>query len=116
MPRKKPVKKTERKKGPLYLTILGYGTRFVGAAAYLAVAGAIFALVYWRMGDLTGRYQTKAGDAEAALSSYEDSTLFVNLVRANLIVPRETDSGLDMAPPDYVLIKRASGKNNKDED
>jgi cell division protein FtsI/penicillin-binding protein 2 len=116
MPRKKPAKTPEGKKGRLYLTILGQGFRFLGMAAYLAVAAGIFALVYWRMGDLTGRYQNKAGDAEAALQSYEDSTLFVNLVRANLIVPRESDSGLDMAPPDYVLIKRASGKKNDDED
>ncbi|MBL8662337.1 MAG: hypothetical protein JNM29_05895 [Candidatus Odyssella sp.] len=95
---------------------LGYGLRFFGMAAYIGVAVAIFALIYWRMGDLTGRYQNKAGDAEAALQSYEDSTLFINLVRANLIVPRESDSGLDMAPPDYVLIKRAGGATKDDDD
>jgi cell division protein FtsI/penicillin-binding protein 2 len=67
------------------------------------------------MGDLTSRFQTQAGDAEAALQASEDSTLFVNLVRAKLIVPRESDSGLDMAPADYVLIKRANG-NKADED
>ncbi len=116
MARRKPAKTPERKRRNPYLAALGHGFRFLGAAAYLAAAAAIFAVVYWRMGDLTGRYQNRAGDAEAALQSYEDSTLFVNLVRANLIVPRESDSGLDMAPPDYVLIKRASGKNNKDED
>ena len=116
MAQKKPEKKKpERKKGNVYFAILRQGLRFVGMAAYLAVAAGIFALVYWRLGDLSGRYQAKAGDADAALASYEDSALFINLVRANLIVPRESDSGLDMAPPDYVLIKRASGKN-KDED
>ena len=116
MAQKKPEKKKpERKKGNIYFAILRQGLRFVGMAAYLAVAAGVFALVYWRLGDLSGRYQAKAGDADAALASYEDSALFINLVRANLIVPRESDSGLDMAPPDYVLIKRASGKN-KDED
>src|SRR5581483_11838830 len=115
MARKKPGKKPERK-GSIYLFILGQGLRFLGVALYLAVAAGGFARVYWRLGDLSGRYQNKAGDAEAALQSYEDSTLFINLVRANLIVPRESDSGLDMAPPDYVLIKRASGKKAEDDD
>lgn len=120
MAKKKPAKTPDRgeprKKASRYRAALGYGLRFLGMAAYLGVAAAIFALVYWRMGDLTGRYQNKAGDAEAALQSYEDSTLFINLVRANLIVPRESDSGLDMSPPDYVLIKRANGKNKDEEE
>jgi cell division protein FtsI/penicillin-binding protein 2 len=120
MAKKKPAKTPERserrKKGNPYRAALALGLRFVGMAAYLGVAVAIFALVYWRLGDLTGRYQNRAGDAEAALQSYEDSTLFINLVRANLIVPRDSDSGLDMAPPDYVLIKRASGKNQDEDD
>lgn len=120
MARKKPAKAPERserrKKGNPWRATLGYGLRVLGMAAYLGVAVAIFALIYWRLGDLTGRYQNKAGDAEAALQSYEDSTLFINLVRAKLVVPRESDSGLDMAPPDYVLIKRANGKSKDDED
>lgn len=116
MPKQKPARTSDRKKRNLFVVILNQGLRFLGMAVYLGVAAAIFALVYWRMGDLTGRYQNKAGDAEAALQSYEDSTLFINLVRANLIVPRESDSGLDMAPPDYVMIKRASGKPNEDEE
>jgi cell division protein FtsI/penicillin-binding protein 2 len=117
MAKQTPANRSERKKkGNPWRSALGYGFRLIGMAAYLGVAAAIFALIYWRMGDLTGRYQNKAGDAEAALQSYEDSTLFINLVRANLIVPRESDSGLDMAPPDYVLIKRAGGKNKDEED
>lgn len=120
MAMKKPAKAPDRsarsKKRSPWRVALGYGLRFVGIAAYAGVAVAIFALIYWRMGDLTARYQHKAGDAEAALQSYEDSTLFINLVRANLIVPRESDSGLDMAPPDYVLIKRANGSNKDEED
>ena len=115
MARKKP-RKTPERKGNLYLAMLGQGLRFLGMGAYVAAAAGIFALVYWRMGDLTGRYQNKAGDAEAALQSTEDATLFVNLVRAKLVVPRESDSGLDMAPPDYVLIKRAGGKNADEDD
>lgn len=120
MARKNPAKapdRSERKRqrNP-YRVALGYGMRFLGMAAYLCVAAGIFALIYWRLGDLNNRYQTKAGDAEAALASSEDSTLFVNLVRANLIVPRESDSGLDMAPPDYVLIKRANGSTKDDDE
>ncbi|MCW5771216.1 MAG: hypothetical protein KIT16_06240 [Rhodospirillaceae bacterium] len=106
MARRKPEKPLGRR----ILAGVGIGLRFLGIGVYLAGAAAIFALVYWRLGDLTGRYQAKAGNAEVALQSSEDATLFVNLVNAKLIVPRESDSGLDMAPPDYVLIRRAKGK------
>jgi len=119
MARKTPEKspdKTPGRTGKRIRTVLGIGLKLVGLGAYVAAAAAIFALIYWRMGDLTGRYQSKAGNAEAALQQSEDATLFVNLVRAKLVAPRESDSGLDMAAPDYVMIKRATGKTDDDED
>lgn len=120
MARKTPGNSPEKKPGrggKRLRAAIGIGLRVVGAGVYVAGALAIFALIYWRLGDLTGRYQTKAGNAEAALQQSEDATLFVNLVRAKLIAPRDSDSGLDMAPPDYVMIRRATGKSAvEDED
>lgn len=120
MARKNPENKNPEKKpgqgGKRFRAILGMGLRLVGAGVYVAGAVGIFALIYWRLGDLTGRYQTKAGNAEASLQQSEDATLFVNLVRAKLISPRDSDSGLDMAPPDYVMIKRATGKTAEDDE
>ncbi|MGH7004401.1 MAG: hypothetical protein ACREIP_10680, partial [Alphaproteobacteria bacterium] len=115
MARKNPDK-TPGRGGKRFRTIIGVGLKLVGVGFYLAAAAAIFAMIYWRLGDLTGRYQTKAGNAEASLQQSEDATLFVNLVRAKLISPRESDSGLDMAAPDYVLVKRAGGKTADDDE
>jgi cell division protein FtsI/penicillin-binding protein 2 len=115
MARKSP-NRSGRPKRNLALVILGQGLRVFGVGVYLAVAAGVFALAYWRIDDLTGRFQGKAGDARAALEASEDATLFVNLVRARLIVPRESDSGLDMVPPDYVLIRRANGGRQDEEE
>jgi cell division protein FtsI/penicillin-binding protein 2 len=112
---RKPSRRGEPKRS-FYLVAVTHALRTVGAGVYLVVAAGIFALVYWRMGDLNLRFTDRVNNAEAASQSSEDATLFVNLVRANLIVPREADSGLDMAPPDYVLIRRAGGKKEDDDE
>lgn len=116
MARKKRSDRTPERKGRLVYVIMGHGARLLGAAAYLAFIGGVFALIYWRLGDLNARYAGKATDAVKSLESSEDSTLFFNLVRAKLISARDSDSGLDMAPPDHVLIRKAvGGKNDEDE-
>jgi cell division protein FtsI/penicillin-binding protein 2 len=98
-----------------FFAFLGFSGRVVGSAIYLAVVAAIAAGALWRIDWLQKQAEARKPDLTKALSETEDAALFRSLLEAKLIVPRE-DTGLDMVPPDYVLIKKAAGDKGDEEE
>ncbi len=108
-------KNKQKPKRNLFFSFLGFGSRVIGAAVYLAVIAGVAVLVLWRLDGLQKEATARKPDLTRALNETEDYALFRALIEAKLVVPRE-DTGLEMAPPDYVLIKKAAGdKGDSDE-
>ncbi len=107
--------KTDEPKRNLGWLILGGGARAVGVAAYLAILAAIVGVIFWRLTGLQQEAAARKPDLERTVSETEDAALFRSLLEARLITPRE-DTGLDIAASDHVLVRRAAGNKDDEEE
>ncbi len=94
------------------LTFFGIVKWTVAVAAMIVVFVGIAYRISGLQKDARADGQTTTTTGERL--STEDRELFFDLLKAKLLIPRK-DGGLDQAPSDYLLIKRAKGDKSAPE-
>jgi cell division protein FtsI/penicillin-binding protein 2 len=90
--------------------------RVLNGTLWIVGLVALFLGVAWRLAGLQQEAAAaRAGEEGEERVVTEDAALFRNLLDAGLITPRD-DTGLDMAPSDHVLTRRARGEKDDDDE